>query len=108
MDEREYEQQANETFGRVMDLFEDVDPDQADVEQAGDVITIELMGRGKLVLNTQRPARQIWLAGGQRAWHFSLDPVSRQWRDDKQSESELFAVLSDLCRQAGISLPASA
>lgn len=104
MEEREYERQAAAAFGRVLDLFEDVDPDQADVEHAGDVITIDLGSAGKVILNTQRPARQLWLAGGRSAWHFSLDPTSQTWRDERRDNAELFSVLTQLCRSAGLSL----
>jgi len=105
MDEREYERLATATLERVLDLFEDVDPDQADVEHAGDVITIDLgAAGGKVVLNTQRPARQLWLAGGRRAWHFSLDSKSQLWLDERQGGEELFAVLTTLCRNAGLDL----
>lgn len=104
MDERSYEHLAADTFKRVFDLFEDVDPDDADVESAGDVIRIDLRGGSRIVLNTQRPVRQLWLAGGQNAWHFSYDAESQHWLDDK-GRGELFAVLRQLAKDAvGISL----
>lgn len=107
MDERAYEQRAAEAFRRVLDLFEDVDPDEVDVEQAGDVLTFLCRGGDRLVLNTQRPARQLWLAGGKRAWHFSFDPEAGEWRDDKRPDDELFATLAALVRDAvGIDLSA--
>ena|SRR5690349_4881614 len=106
MDERHYEQLAANTFKRVVDLFEDVDPDQADVEYGGDVIRIELSGGKRVVINTQRPVRQIWLAGGQAAWHFSFDPASERWLDDK-GRGELFDVLRRIVREvSGLTLPA--
>lgn len=105
MDERTYEKLASETFRRVLDLFEAVDPDDADVEPAGDVIRIDLRNGQRIVLNTQRPARQIWLAGGQSAWHFSYDAGSSSWQDDK-GRGELFDTLRALTQQAiGLALP---
>ena len=95
MDESSYERLAAETFKQVLDLFEDVDTDDADVESAGDVIRVELRGGGRIVLNTQRPVRQIWLAGGQSAWHFSYDSQRERWLDDK-GRGELFEVLRTL------------
>ena len=97
MDEATYEQLAADTFKRVLDLFQEVDPEDADVESAGDVIRIDLRDGQRIVLNTQRPARQIWLAGGQSAWHFSYDGES--WRDDK-GRGELFDVLRRLTSAA--------
>jgi len=106
MDERAYEKLASDTFKRVLDLFEQVDPDDADVEPSGDVIRIDLRNGQRIVLNTQRPARQIWLAGGQSAWHFSYDATSSRWLDDK-GRGELFDTLRNLTRDAiGLSLPA--
>ena len=97
MDEATYERLAADTFKRVLDLFQDVDPDDADVESSGDVIRIDLRTGQRIVLNTQRPVRQIWLAGGQSAWHFSYD--GSRWLDDK-GRGELFDVLCALTRAA--------
>ncbi len=94
MDEHEFERRAAEAWKRVLDLFDDVDPDEADVEPSGDVIRIDFRGGRRVVLNTQRPARQIWLAGGARAWHFSFEPKSGRWYDDKGRGDELLATLA--------------
>lgn len=100
MDEHEFERRAADTWKRVLDVFEDVDPDDADVESAGDVIRIDFRGGQRVVLNTQRPARQIWLAGGARAWHFSYDATSGRWFDDKGRGDELLATLAALTKEA--------
>src|ERR1700748_3307854 len=99
MDEREFEQRAADAYKHVLDLFEDIDSDDADVEPAGDVIRIDYRGGSRVVLNTQRPARQLWLAGGQQAWHFNFDAAGGRWLDDK-GRGELFATLSTLTEQA--------
>jgi len=105
MDERSYEKLVGATFERVLDLFEDVDPDRADVESTGDVVRIELPGKRRVVLNTQRPVRQIWLAGGQAAWHFSYDEGQARWLDDK-GRGELFEVLRRVVFEVcGLTLP---
>lgn len=100
MDEHEFERRAADAWKRVLDLFEDVDPDEADVEQAGDVIRIDFRGGQRVVLNTQRPARQLWLAGGAQAWHFSYDAERDQWFDDKGRGIELYAQLALLAKNA--------
>lgn len=105
MDEREFEKRAAEAWKRVLDLFEGIDPDDADVEQAGDVIRIDYRGGSRVVLNTQRPARQLWLAGGAHAWHFTFDAERQIWLDDK-GRGELYATLSQLTHAAiGQKLP---
>lgn len=105
MDELAYERLAAATFKRVVDLFEDIDPDRADVDSAGDVVRIDLSGGRRVVLNTQRPVRQIWLAGGQAAWHFSYDVATERWLDDK-GRGELFEILRRIVRElSGLALP---
>jgi len=98
VDEATYERLAGEAFSAVLDLFDEVDPDEAEVESAGDVIRIDFRGGQRVVLNTQRPARQIWLAGGRQAWHFSYDHGG--WHDDK-GRGELLATLRTLCSELG-------
>ena len=101
MTESEYLVLAERAFARIMDAFENVDADQADVESAGDVITITFANGRRVVVNTQRPALQIWLAGGQRAWHFGFDEGSGKWIDAKGTGAELFATLSSIARDTG-------
>ena len=100
MDERSYEQRVADTFRRVLDLFEDVDPQEADVETSGDVVRIDLPGGKRVVLNTQRPVHQIWLAGAQSAWHFDYDEPQQRWLDDK-GRGELFAILTRTVQEMG-------
>jgi CyaY protein len=105
MDEREYERLAAAAFRRIGDLFEDVDPDLADLESAGDVLRIDFADGRCIVLNTQRPARQLWMAGGKSAWHFDYDVASGRWLDAKDARVELFAKLAELvASHAGVQL----
>lgn len=106
MDEGRYLDLAHDTMRRVLDLFDEIDADEADAESAGDVITVTFRDGSRIVLNTQRPARQLWLAGGDRAWHFSWDQARESWIDDKGSGDELVSTLRALCARAGVELPA--
>ncbi len=99
MDEATYEKLAAAALRAVMKGFDDIDPEQADCESAGDVVTLTLMGRSKCIINTQRPARQIWLAAKARAWHFSWDEASRRWLDDKSRGEELFATIARIVKE---------
>ena len=100
MDESTYEKLAKDTLRTITTAFDDVDPDVADCESAGDVITVTLSGRSKCVVNTQRPARQIWLAANARGWHFSWDAPSKRWLDDRGSGDELFATIARIVKDA--------
>jgi CyaY protein len=107
MEEREFETRAAEAWKQVLDLFDEVDPDEADIEEGGDVIRIDYKNGERVVLNTQRPARQLWLAGGARAWHFSFDATYSKWLDDKGRGDELIATLRALTFEAtGLTLRA--
>lgn len=106
MDESAYEKLAADALRRVIDLFEDVDPEDADVEPGGDVVRVVYRDKSQLVVNTQRPARQIWLAGGRSAWHFSYDAATGAWLDDKGRGDELFATVRRVTKEAiGRDLP---
>lgn len=103
MEERRYQDLAVVAFRKLLDGFDPIDAEEADVEAGGDVVRITYRDGAKVVVNTQRPARQIWLAGGSCAWHFSYDEASAQWLDDKSRE-ELFTTIARLTQAAiGIS-----
>lgn len=100
LDEQHYLRLAYEVFEKLANGFEDIDVEQADLDVAGDVVTIAFPSGKKCIVNTQRPVRQLWLAGGQRAWHFSYDDASKQWLDDKGSGDELFATVARIVHDA--------
>lgn len=104
MDENRYLELAHQTFRRIVDAFDDVDWKDADVETSGDVITITWSDRSRCIVNTQRPVRQLWLAGGDRAWHFSWDEGSSRWLDDKGSGAEIVSTIVDIARAKGLAI----
>src|SRR5262245_58943706 len=105
MDEPRYQKLADETLGRLESMLENVDPDEVDVERAGDVVTLTFKDGKKAVVNTQRPTRQIWLAANARAWHFGWDDATSRWLDDKGQGVELFAKIAAIVKEhAGIDL----
>lgn len=104
MDESRYLDLAHATFRRIVDAFDDVDIDDADVESAGDVVTISWKDGSRCIVNTQRPVRQVWLAGGDRAWHFDWDDATGSWRDDKGSGDELEAAIESIARRHGVAI----
>jgi len=105
VDASEYERRVEEAFNRIYDLFEDIDVEDADLETSAGVVRIDFRGGGTVVINTQRPTQQIWLAGGSRGWHFAYDAGGDRWLDDRGGADELFAVIARLTRDAiGVSL----
>ena len=100
MDEARFRLLADQTFRRILDGFDAFDADDADVDAAGNTLQVVFANGQRCVVNTQAPTRQIWLAGGQSAWHFSYDEASARWLHDKGTGDELFATLSKLTQEA--------
>jgi CyaY protein len=62
------------------------------------VLTLELAEGGKIVVNTQAPMQQIWIAARSGGFHFGWsDGV---WRDTRDGR-ELFAALSAIVSSQG-------
>ena len=88
---------AERTLGAIESAVEACAAD-IDVTRAGNVLTLELADGSKLVVNSQAPMRQIWVAGRSGGFHY-------EWRDgawrDTRDGSELFAALSRLISAQG-------
>ena len=94
MDETRYNQLVAAAFGRLLRGLDKADPDLLDADSTGDMVTITAASGGKVVVNTQRAARQIWVAGKGLGVHFSFQPDG-QWMDDKAKGVELFAFVRE-------------
>ncbi len=94
MDETQYNQLVAAAFGTLLRALDKVDPDVLDADSTGDMVTVTSAAGQKVVVNTQRAARQIWVAGKGLGLHFSLAPDGR-WMDDKGKGVELFAFVAD-------------
>jgi CyaY protein len=98
MDDKRYRELADTALREILDLFDEVDVDDADAESSGDVVTVRYRDGSRLVVNTQSPAKQMWLAGAGRGWHFSWDEERGGWLHDKGTGDELFAVLRQITK----------
>jgi len=65
-----------------------------EVELEGDILRVELDGL-RCVINTQRAARQLWMAAERQAWHFDWDPAAAAWIV-RRTGDELWATLRGL------------
>ena len=79
MEKSRYLELVDAAYRKIGDAFEDVDGDDADLEPKGDVLTIRFRDGSRVVVNTQGPVSQIWLAGAGRGWHFSWDEPTARW-----------------------------
>lgn len=100
MDEQRFRKLADDTFRRIIDGFDAIDADDADVDTAGNTVHIAFRDGSKCVINTQSAVSQIWLAGAQSGWHFSYDDAAGKWLHDKGSGDELFSTIARITKQA--------
>jgi CyaY protein len=94
MDETRYNQLVAEAFKRLLRALDQVDPDLLDADGTSDMVTVTSASGQKVIVNTQRAARQIWVAGKGQGIHFSYEADGR-WMDDKAKGIELFAFVAD-------------
>jgi CyaY protein len=97
MTESEFLERAEATLRAIEQA---VDATGADIESArsGNVLTLELGNGSRLIINSQAPMQQIWVAAKSGAHHFSASGDS--WTDTRDG-SELFAALSRLISSQG-------
>jgi CyaY protein len=97
MTESEFLERAEATLQAIEQA---VDATGADIEstRTGNVLTLELGNGSRLVINSQAPTQQIWVAAKSGAHHYSASGDS--WIDTRDG-SELFAALSRLISSQG-------
>lgn len=105
MEEADFDRVARDELHALEDAFADVDPDDVEISTSDGVLRMDLRDGTRIVINSHRAARQIWMAAIATAWHF--DPVDNgaSWRASKTGE-ELRPTLARLVRErVGVSLP---
>ena len=103
MDEPTFERQAREALHHIEEALMDVDPDDVEIGVADGILRLDLRDGTKIVVNSHRAARQIWMAAVSTAWHFDPEPDGC-WRS--KGGDELHATLSRVVRERiGVELP---
>jgi CyaY protein len=97
MDEASFDRVARDELHAIEDAFADIDPDDVEVSTSDGVLRLDLRDGTKIVINSHRAARQIWMAAVASAWHF--DPgADGTWIAAKTGE-ELRTTLARLVRE---------
>jgi CyaY protein len=97
MDEASFDRAAGDELRHLEDAFSEVDPDEVEVSVSDGVLRLDLRDGTKIVINSHRAARQIWLAAVASAWHF--DPGSDgKWHAAKTGD-ELRSTVQRLVRE---------
>ena len=96
-DEAVFDERARAELNHIEDALSDVDPDQVEVSSSEGVLKLDLRDGTRIVINSHRAARQIWMAAVSTAWHF--DPTADgTWRASKSGE-ELRSTVTRLVRE---------
>lgn len=77
----------------------EVDPDDLEVSYSDGVLTLDLRDGVRIVINSHRAARQIWMAAVAQAWHFDHDEADGLWRTQGSQPQEFRATLRTLIHQ---------
>ena len=100
MDEARFDELAREELRAIEDAFADIDPDDVELSTSDGVLRLDLRDGTKIVINSHRAARQIWMAAVASAWHFDpprpSDPSGAWSTADGQ---ELHETLRSVIRQ---------
>jgi CyaY protein len=93
--EDEYEARALPELRALVDALDALELSGVEAELSSDILTLELEGGARYVVNSHRAARQIWMAAERSAWHFDWDAERSAWIAKKTGD-ELWATLSRL------------
>jgi CyaY protein len=97
MDEASFDRVAREELHALENAFADIDPDDVEVSTSEGVLRLDLRDGTRIVINSHRAARQIWMAAVSTAWHFD-PPGDGAWRAPKTGE-ELRPTLARLLQE---------
>ena len=97
MTESEFLERAETTLAAIEDAIDAGDFD-IELSRAGNVLTLELVDGARIVINSQTPMQQLWLAARSGAHHYEWSDDA--WRDTRDG-SEFFAALSRIVSALG-------
>jgi CyaY protein len=97
MSESEFVELAEATLDSI-ELAVDAAAIDIEASRTGNVLTLELGDASKVIVNSQTPMQQIWVAGKTGAFHYARS--GDRWLDTRDG-SELFAALSRLISAQG-------
>lgn len=106
MEDPTYAAEVARVFKQIIKACDKADPDVIEADATHDMVTLTAIKTGeKIVINTQRAVKQIWVAGSGIGVHFSLS-ADGLWRDDKDKGLELLSWVSQCVSTAtGLRLP---
>ena len=95
MDNKEYLTKVSELFRNIEDNLDDFE-DEIDYDPSPDKLIISFeRNNKKVVINTQRAIKEVWLAGNSKGWHFQFQQEKGVWFANAEQE-EFYKCLSKL------------
>jgi CyaY protein len=70
-----------------------------EINRNGGLLEIELENRSKIVITSQVPKHEIWVAAKAGGFHFYLDTQQGKWLNTRDDQTELYAMLTQLIAQ---------
>lgn len=101
-----YDQAASQTLARIearIDQWLEDDVIDIDSARSGGMITLTLPNRTQLIINTQPPLHELWLAARSGGYHFRFGGESAGegvWHDTRTGE-DFFLALSRCASEQG-------
>src|ERR1051325_10035557 len=97
MDDAGFDRVARDELHKLEDAFADIDPDDVEVTTSDGVLRLDLRDGTRIVINSHRAARQIWMASVSSAWHFDPqgDGVWRAARTGEELRPTLARVVQE-------------
>lgn len=95
MDESRFDQLAQAAFKKLQLGLDPLDADLVDLEFSGDMLTLTTADDQKCIINTQRAARQLWVAGDGEGLHFDYHETAGRWVDDRSRKIDLFGFVAE-------------
>jgi CyaY protein len=97
VDDKTFDQLARDELLALEDGFADIDPDDIEVGTSDGILKLDLRDGTKIVINSHRAARQIWMAAVASAWHFDPPAGEGGWTAAKTGD-ELRATIARIVK----------
>lgn len=98
MDDTTFDRLARDELRHLEDQLVDVDPDVVEVSTSDGILRLDLRDGTKIVINSHRAARQIWMAAVASAWHFDPPVADGDWVAAKSGD-ELRATVARVVKE---------
>jgi CyaY protein len=99
MDESTFGEIGRSELSHIEEQLAEVDPDVVEVASSDGMLTLSLRDGVRVVINTHRAARQIWLAAVASAWHFDPPRPGSDGRWRAGDGSELRATVQRILKE---------